>query len=197
MTSDELRAYAPQAGVVIDIADPKKLGRIRASIPGYIDETGWAMPVGMGGETRLGTFNPPPIGADVIISFISGDPHQPIYMNGPWGYDRTGKSGVPTAAKEALDEDLDAADKIYVVETPKFEVVHDSRLGRVRMYLRAKSAGQNMNGPAIMIELDETNGTVGISAPVAITLRSFGAIGLEANEITLNGRKVSSSPKDL
>lgn len=192
---DDVRAYAAHKAVVTDNADPMKLGRVKATIPGYITETGWAYPFGTlgGGEKGRGTYSVPPIGAEIQVSFDDGDTHHPRYTGGHWG--RTdGVPDIPGAALEALNEDGDSvAHLIHVVETDRFEIVHDSRTNKTRLYIRSKDSGQTMDGSAIMIELDETNGTVGISAPAAITIRSHGAISIEANQLTLNGRPVVGS----
>lgn len=196
---DDLRAYTAHAAVVTDNADPLKLGRVKASIPGYIKETGWAYPLGTsgGGEAGLGTYSVPAVGAEVSVSFADGDVNSPRYISGHWGLTQ-GLSDIPRAALAALDESgADQASLIYACETPRFEVVHDSRANKSRFYIRAKQKGENMNGNAIMIELDETNGTIGISAPAGITIRSHGAIALEANQITLNGRVVAPSNKAI
>ena len=58
------RFYGKYEGVVTDVGDPLKIGRIRARVPAVLGEqveTGWALPcLPAGGSKDAGLFVPPP-----------------------------------------------------------------------------------------------------------------------------------------
>jgi uncharacterized protein involved in type VI secretion and phage assembly len=77
--------YGKYRGVVTDNQDPKKLGRVRASVPDVFgdDESGWAMPCAPFGGGGAGFFALPGKGAGVWIEFEHGDPDYPVWT-GCW-----------------------------------------------------------------------------------------------------------------
>jgi|SRR5688572_17007383 len=72
-------------GKVTDIADPSKIGRIKAQVPDVTGSgaTGWAMPCVPFGGASMGFFALPKVGAGVWIEFERGDPDYPIWT-GCW-----------------------------------------------------------------------------------------------------------------
>jgi len=89
------RYYGLYDGKVIDNADPKGLGRVRALCPAInltkeddVSNDFWMMPcmpgLGVDPETgnMTGVFHPPDVGTNVWIMFNYGDPEYPVYMGG-------------------------------------------------------------------------------------------------------------------
>lgn len=79
--------YGKYRGVVTDIEDPLKIGRIRASVPDVLGDqkSGWAMPCAPFAGKGLGLFSLPTVGAGVWIEFEHGDPDYPIWTGVWWG----------------------------------------------------------------------------------------------------------------
>lgn len=92
---------------VRDVADPKKLARVRCHVPevlGHNILTAWALPVlpiGMDGKT--GAVSPPPLGSKVWVEFEAGCVDRPIYTGG-WAAEPSGASELPDLALGAGDE---------------------------------------------------------------------------------------------
>lgn len=110
--------------------DPDGLGRVKILIPGVVEpETpNWAWPMAApgSGSAQRGTFEPPAVGANVLVLFKLGERDYPYYMTGPWG-EPGGVSDVPTNA-EVEDDDRQNA----VTEDEEWRIERDSRAGEKR-----------------------------------------------------------------
>ena len=74
-------------GTVAENDDPKKLCRIRASVPSLLGDqlTGWALPcMPYGGVPEQGFYMLPDVGAHVWIEFEAGDIGKPIWVGTFW-----------------------------------------------------------------------------------------------------------------
>lgn len=87
-------------GVVLDNADPQRIGRIRAVVPDVTGTVagGWALPCVPCGSSPADV---PVIGARVWIEFEQGDPDRPIWTGCWW-------SSPAEAATGHRVEDVDA-----------------------------------------------------------------------------------------
>lgn len=173
-------------GPVIDNVDPQKQGRVRVRLPGVMDNDGtpWARPMGLpgAGTMQRGTFAVPPIGAEVGVMFVHGDPDQPRYF---CGY--PGENETPAEVQEASAED---ATKVYKHESDRFYFLIDDRPGKWRAALVDKKSGT-------MVEVDGVNLGVNITGATGVTFQVVGAFNVQASSITLNGRKISPSTKPI
>lgn len=79
--------FGKYRGVVTNIEDPNKIGRIRATVPDVLghDESGWAMPCAPFAGQGMGFFALPKVGTGVWIEFEHGDPEYPIWSGCWWG----------------------------------------------------------------------------------------------------------------
>ena len=79
--------FGKYRGVVTNIEDPLKIGRIRVHVPDALGEhdSGWAMPCAHFAGKGLGFFSLPTVGAGVWVEFEHGDPEYPIWTGGWWG----------------------------------------------------------------------------------------------------------------
>ena len=84
----EHRFYGKYRGLVVDNADPERLGRLKVKVPGVLGEevvTGWAMPcLPYGGEADQGFLFIPEVGAGVWVEFEQGDLEFPIWVGTFW-----------------------------------------------------------------------------------------------------------------
>lgn len=196
VTGDSLNSF--YSGVVVDNQDPKGLGRLQIRIPAIAEpSTGWALPFGMpgGGDTQSGTFDIPKAGAEVVVLFVNGDPDHPRWTYGNWGAPK-GESDIPEPAKSIIaQEGPAAAGLIKASENDKFQMFTDMREGKARLVIRSKKADpEDLSGAALMIELDDANGTIAISAPAGVSIKSLGSIEIDALNVTINGRPVIARP---
>lgn len=126
-------------GEVTNRSDPDGLGRVKVRIDGVVEpETpNWAWPMGSpgGGFAQRGTFEPPAVGATVMVQFKLGEVDYPYYATGPWGAPG-GTSDVPT------DAIVDGEDRqTAVTEDEDWRIVRDSRSVRSRFLIEHKSSG--------------------------------------------------------
>lgn len=83
----------PHQGTVVDNSDPKKHGRIKATVPGILEGSSsslpWIYPLNpyfLGGSSDAGLFSVPEVGSLIVVEFCFGDPHLPFYSGG-WHHD--------------------------------------------------------------------------------------------------------------
>jgi uncharacterized protein involved in type VI secretion and phage assembly len=120
------RFYGKYEGVVTDVGDPKKIGRLRARVPAALGEdveSGWALPcVPAGGGKERGMLFLPQVGDTVWIEFAGGDLSRPIWSGTFWGApDSTGGAddlGSDTGAETPTgDGGKEASDTLSVLQT--------------------------------------------------------------------------------
>ena len=189
------RYYGVHEGYVVTNRDPKALGRVRVCVPGLLPDEGstWAYPMSPSKGSGRGSWDPPDIEAEVYVWFLNGDPEKVRYMPGHHFRDHE-----PTAVKAAKDEaetseeKVDAALEVKVIyETDEWNIVADERVGKRRLYIQAKSLGEDLvEGSALMIEFDREQGVLGLVGIGGIALSSTGLINIEASSIQIGGRKV-------
>lgn len=83
------RFFGKYRGVVTNVDDPEKLGRIIAQVPEVLHETPspWALPATPFAGPGHGLVLIPEVGDGVWIEFEAGDPSRPIWTGGWWGPD--------------------------------------------------------------------------------------------------------------
>lgn len=80
-------------GIVTNITDPEKMGRVKVRFPWLDDtvESNWARIVGWYAGGSRGTMFIPEIGDEVMLAFDNGDPNHPYVIGAVWN----GKHKVP------------------------------------------------------------------------------------------------------
>lgn len=102
-TGTDKKVFGKYAGVVFANDDPKKLGRIRATVPelGFTESpTDWAFPCVPPGHLSV-----PPLGSNVWLEFEAGNIDRPIWV-GVFYSEPAGQSEVPGAARGVTDDTL-------------------------------------------------------------------------------------------
>lgn len=81
------RFYGKHRGLVRDVDDPDKLGRIKAQVPEILGEedSPWALPCVPFAGASHGLVLLPEVGDGVWIEFEAGDPSRPIWTGCWWG----------------------------------------------------------------------------------------------------------------
>jgi uncharacterized protein involved in type VI secretion and phage assembly len=98
------RFYGKYRGLVVDVADPRDLGRIRVRVPEVLDqvESGWALPAAPYAGDGVGAWTIPPVGAGVWVEFEAGDPSRPIWTGCWWADGQRPKTEKGTQAVPAI-----------------------------------------------------------------------------------------------
>ena len=122
LSNDKRIPSGPFDGIVRDIDDPDKLGRIRAEVPevGFVDGllTGWARCVSpFGGEANRGDFVVPALKSNVLIQFVAGDPDRPVCM-GTFPAKPANLSEAPKTVRETQDERISVLKGIGRIARP-------------------------------------------------------------------------------
>lgn len=175
-------------GVVVDRADPERVGRVRVRIPGLVEPaSAWAFPLGTvgGGNDRRGFFAVPENGAEVGVLFHQGEVDQPFYLAGHWGRPN-GTTEIPTPARDLSKEETP---QVRAFETRRFVLAFDDRGGSEALRIQDKTSGDQ-------IEFDGVGLGITIRATSALILHADGLVSIEGTTILLNGRLVlpGSSP---
>lgn len=175
--------YMPQNGVVVRNDDPRGRHRIKATIPGIVEETQWAFPLTMGGGgPQRGGHVVPTVGSDVVVFFLGGDVERPVYAAAWWGDDEEPEDlrGLPPAE----------AAQVQVLELARYKVTVDERPGREQLVLQDKLTGD-------LVQLDGVSGGLLVKATTALLLRCDGAVDIQGLSVTINGRPVLADSKPL
>ncbi|HVR97155.1 MAG TPA: phage baseplate assembly protein V [Thermoanaerobaculia bacterium] len=72
-------------GIVSDLEDPERLGRVKVRYPTLGDqESDWARLIAAGAGKERGLFSRPEVGDEVVVVFEQGDPHRAYVLGGVW-----------------------------------------------------------------------------------------------------------------
>lgn len=170
----------PLRATVVDNADPEGLGRVRFRIPGLFDPSSpWALPMG-GGSLDRGLFMVPPVGAEIVVLFIGGNPEDPMYTGGHWG--------VPDGTNEAPEE-AGGSPSVTVLSTPGFRIELDDTDGGRKLRLIGVDTGD-------VIHLDSARREIMIKATTRVSVIADGAVDIDGIAITIGGRPVRQGIED-
>jgi phage baseplate assembly protein V len=75
--------HAVYSAMVVKPQDPKKLGRVRVSLPSFGEEV-WARRATLAAGGGRGTWFVPDVGDEVLIAFENGDPRLPVVVGALW-----------------------------------------------------------------------------------------------------------------
>jgi uncharacterized protein involved in type VI secretion and phage assembly len=181
---------APEHGKVIDNADPDGLHRVKIRIPGIMDETQWAFPMGTqgGGSKGRGGWTVPDVGADVLVMFIGGDYERPVYTTGWWGIPAAGTE-MPTEAAAVPKTDAHKIQTIH--ESSRLKVWVDERNGKEQLGIQDKSDEDTY------MQIDMSQGSITISATSGVIIKCLGLVEIDAAQINIGGRLVLPDSKPI
>jgi uncharacterized protein involved in type VI secretion and phage assembly len=102
--SSATRFYGKYRGIVVDVDDPRSMGRVRARVPEVLQdvESGWALPAAPYAGDGVGAWTIPPVDAAIWVEFEAGDPSRPIWTGGWWAEDQRPKNEKGTQAEPTL-----------------------------------------------------------------------------------------------
>ena len=137
------RRYGKYQGIVTEVDDPEKMGRIKARVPSVLpgEVTSWALPCAPFTGSDAGLFALPPVALRCGSSSRLGDVSRPIWSGGWWPRDSVpepeeGKAGdqvtkvlkTDTGLNIALDDDKET----LVVSMVPGPIRSPSRAGTAR-----------------------------------------------------------------
>jgi len=189
-------------GIVTDVEDPDRLGRVRAQIPGYYDQEHpeWIMPAGWpgAGELSRGSRYPASVGQQIAVFFELGDMDAPpIFFPLAYGFDPDLEA--PGGPQSAVGEGVDPNDRAVLWEDNQMAVFivdkenDDATQRDKRIVMLDKRTGSN-------ITLNATDGaggksvSISIEANTSLSLKSNGIIDIDAPVVQIKKRRVMSGP---
>jgi phage protein D/phage baseplate assembly protein gpV len=202
-------------GVVTNISDPDKLGRVKLKFPWLSDdyESFWARVVYLGAGVDRGLLLPPEVNDEVVCVFEQGDVRSPIVIGGLYnGVDTAPKGGGVDASSgkvvtralrsrkgnELVLIDTDGGEKIEL-RTPdgKTELVMDHAGGKITVHaekdvvvdaggdVKVDAKGNASVKASGNVRL-EANGSGTFKANSGLTLESSGTVTVKGAAIRLN-----------
>lgn len=168
-------------GYVIDRLDPKGIGRIRARLPGVMDETGWLFPEDAADGDGKGEFNPPDVGTEINAWFVAGNPDNGRYRKGHWTINDDGTTKVPSGAVVTADGD----NKVY--DDGILRVERDDRPGTAGIRFKHSEDGTTF------AEYDAVTRRLKFSADSAIEIETLGEVSISGGRVTINDRVVADN----
>jgi len=190
----------PIWGKVTKNDDPEALGRVKVFLPGLFEpETPfWVLPVGWPGAGGIGQgsqYQAPPVGAQVLVTFVmgiyQGPDVQAVYQTGYYGVGSDGLSAGPSQIK-AASTPAKARQRTVVWEDEYVAITVVAEDDDRRVLIQGKKRGSK-------IELDAKageNGTsevITIEAATALSLYCKGQIDIFSDTlVTIQGRNVSN-----
>ena len=183
-------------GLVTDIDDPDKLGRVKVQYPTLADQdSDWARLVTpMAGKDR-GQFFRPEVGDEVLVAFELGDVRRPYVLGSLWSQtDTPPEEGVkPTkndirviksrSAHLLIFDDAQGAEKIEIIASDgKRKVVLDSANQKIQV--TCDSGDVEVKAGAGTVKVDAT--TVEIKASGDMTLQASGTMTIKGSPVNIN-----------
>jgi hypothetical protein len=195
--------FGKYRGVVIDVADPEKRGRLRLNIPTLLafENTNWALPcVPFGGIKNTGSYFIPPVQSRVWVEFEQGNISCPIWTGTYW----TGKVAPPATepvvhaiqtsfGHKLILDDTNGKEKIALSHAIKGtpSLVFDEK-GRA-IINDSKGAKITLDADAGKIIVADANGNTVTLSPdgMALNDKSNNSITLASSGITLKGQSIT------
>lgn len=196
------RVYGVVTGVVTNVEDPEKLGRVKVRFPSFAEkqESPWArVAVPMAGTER-GLWLLPEVDDEVLVAFEHGDPRFPYVVGALWS-----KSSMPPAsAKGAGDvrvlrsrsghevrlDDTKGEEKIEIVDKAgKSSIVIRTEDNSITIRCEGDLTLESKGGKLVL------KGAKGVEATSedAMTLKASKAVELESSGagVTVTGKTIN------
>lgn len=186
-------------GTVVDVEDPRGVGRVRATIPGVMSPSGWLRPLSTGGgSAQRGTHDVPALNATILIFFPGGDAERGCYIGGYWGSNVPGAGDDGGTGTEALTRvrDLPVAERPHVVvtETAQWVILADDR----KRELDEDGNPIVADGATLLVQHKPTGTKIEVDGQAraitleadSIILRSAGQVVIEGLSVNIAGRHV-------
>jgi len=181
------RYYGKYRGMVVDVDDPEKLGRITAKVPEILqDQTSpWALPAVPFAGPSHGLVLIPEVGDGVWIEFEAGDPSRPIWTGGWW-------------ASGELPDPGDTEVRVLVTSTGQ-KLVLDDKNKEIHL-VHSGGAEISMTNDNITLTIGQSEGKL-TSDQISLKIGTT-EITMSATELTLKGGpsaqvKLSASGVDI
>ncbi len=183
-------------GIVTNLEDPDKLGRIKVKYPHLGDEqSNWARLVSPMGGSERGVFFRPEVNDEVLVTFLQGDMRFPMILGGLWnGKDKPPKDDgkakennwrfIKSRSGHLLKlDDTKGKEKIEIIDKgQKHKIVIDCSGKKIQITCDAGDIELSAKAGAIKMEAK----TITLKATAAMTLEAGAAVTVKGKPIKLN-----------
>ena len=183
-------------GVIVDIKDPKKVGRCRIRVFGKFDDIAdgdlpWASPqmsLSFGMDGGSGRFSTPKVGAVVAVTFNNGNIYSPEYFS---------VQELATDLKNEISDSYTNAHSLVYDDDEKVRIYYTQKKG-ITLFLkesRVNIANDNSitiehAGTSAIIELRGNNIT--ITADSEINMTAGSRVKISAPEVWVDGKETKA-----
>jgi uncharacterized protein involved in type VI secretion and phage assembly len=191
-------------GIVSDIVDPDRLGRIQVSFPSLGDDgtevRAWATLLTPYADNDQGFVALPEVGTQVVVAFEAGDPHRGYVVGACWNGKEmmpvtptrpNNKRVIKTRSRSLLEfDDTDGAAKVTLATGTGHKVVLDEGAGQIEVTHRDGSsitlnaAGQVKINANATVEV--TASAVNVHAPAAMFDGTITCTQLTASSVVVS-----------
>lgn len=174
--------------VVSDVKDPKKLGRVRLTMP-WLDgqyTTGWARVVMLGAGSKRGALILPEVGDEVLVGFSNGDLDAGFVLGGLYN----GKDALPALQADPVDGSSgEIAVRAIVGRTAhRLELAESSAVDGILL-----TTGDDK----FILKLDKKGQLIELTSDGKIKLTAKNGVSVDAGSgpLELSGQKVTVTSK--
>ncbi|MBI4539743.1 MAG: phage tail protein [Gemmatimonadetes bacterium] len=190
MNGTSPKADAIVIGVVKDLEDPQKLGRVRVALPHLGNKSSaWArLATLMAGPDRGSLFRPEPED-EVLVAFLHGDPSQPYVIGALWNEQDAPPENGGTKENHLRTLRSRSGHVFRFDDTPggaKIEIIGSQETQRIVI---------DVAGTTVKVEADQGDvkvtakaGNVDVDAGAAASVKATSSITLEAAEIKIQAQ---------
>jgi uncharacterized protein involved in type VI secretion and phage assembly len=179
-------------GVVQDLDDPQKLGRVRVTFPHLGNQkSDWArLATLMAGSGRGSLFRPEPQD-EVLVAFLHGDPGQPYVLGGLWNTQATPPEDGGTSENHLRTLRTRSGHVLRFDDTPggeKIELVASGEKQRIVVDVAGKKVSVEADQGDVMVKTG--SGDVTVESGGSATVKARGSLKLEGADITVEASGV-------
>jgi uncharacterized protein involved in type VI secretion and phage assembly len=195
MSHSESKPNGIVVGLVSDLNDPEKLGRVKVKLP-HLDgqpDSEWARLSSLMGGPGRGAFFRPEVNDEVLVAFEHNDPRRPFILGGLWSQADSPPDGTGPPSENNVRlirsrsghviklDDTKGAEKIEIVDKDgSRKVVIDSAKQKITV---SCDTGD--------VEVSAAAGSVTVKA-MTISLKATGTLSIEATgTLSIKGATVS------
>lgn len=183
-------------GVVADLDDPERLGRVRVKLPYLNDElTDWSrQATPMGGRDR-GLFFRPEVGDEVLVACEQGDPRRTVVVGALWSKvdppppddgnttENNWRFFRSRSGHLLKFDDTDSAERIEIVGTGGAHKLVIDVSGK-QIAITCSSGDVAISAPTGSVSIDAK--TVKITATASMTIDGGGSLTVKGTTVAIN-----------
>lgn len=183
-------------GIVTDLDDPERLGRVRVRFPHLNDEPSyWARLVTLMAGPDRGAFFRPEVGDEVLVAFEHGDPRRPYVLGALWSKTDTPPpdDGQPTQNNWRFIksrsghiiklDDTPGGERIEIVDRDgSRKVIIDTAAQKIQVICETGDVEVSAGAGSVKVEAV----TVEIKASGSMTLEASGTLTIKGATVNIN-----------